>query len=992
MGKSSHTPKEAEIELGADSKCAPKGEAENEGTSQVKKNELKCFVVHTALRAIESHSWYLDSGCSHHMTGNKSLFTSFTEFDGGNVTFGDGNMAGVKGKGTICAPNIPNLEEVLYVEGLKANLISISQMCENEFNVQFSQNLCKVFDLNDVCVMIGLRTCDNCYVVSKKSPSSSSLVCGSSKIACVNHLLKHRLLQNEKEHPIVKVRIDRGRKLDDANVVDRLKNHVLHSRSKHVDIKHQFIQDLVEDKIVSLEFFLMEGFCPRIAKGGDCECLARLAIPDKIPKCPLTQLFYSYSDYLTLKTKTLLRGREEAEIELGADSKCAPKGEAENEVMERKTVTAGASLSMSCFANRDSLGSLVAPSGKESYPLNYCEKGLLRSIKYEAALQLQQQQHLIFQAYSPITQTFAGHRSVEFADYQGFQDALLGEKNLPSTMQEKQKIELLEEAHSAIILSLSDTVLREVAKAKSATKLWLKLESLYMTKSLANRLHKKIKLYTFKMTTGMSIEEHLDHFNKIILDLENIDITILDEDKAILLLTSLDASYTNMKEAIMYGRDSLTFDEETKHSQENREWGDAAVILDGYDSAEMLNVAEMDSSKEWILDSGCSFHMCPIKAWFKDFKEADGGYVIQGSNEHYKILGTDTVRIKHYDGIERVLKDVKYIPELKRNLISLGMLDNSGYTFESEPNSLRVARGSLTIMKGTIKNGLYTFIGQIVTGKVSTVPKEDVGTTNLWHQRLGIATHRTVRYTPQQNALAERMNRTILERVRCMLSSSGLSKVFWAETVETTVHLINKSLSSALQLKTPQEKWTGKYADYQYLKVFGCTAYVHTKTNKLESRVVKCIFLGYSKGVKAKDVEESDQLQFDVEHETLQPKKSTETSSKTVQEKIVYERQDEPTQGLESYSLARDRQKRQVKPPKRYGQAEMTTFALSVAEEIVDMEPKTNQEAINSDEANQWVKVIQEKMDSLRKNETWELVTKPKDRKLVGSKWVFKRK
>ena len=61
--------------------------------------------------------------------------TSFTEFGGGNVTFGDGNVARVKGKGTIYAPNIPNLEKVLYVEGLEANLISISQMCENEFNV-----------------------------------------------------------------------------------------------------------------------------------------------------------------------------------------------------------------------------------------------------------------------------------------------------------------------------------------------------------------------------------------------------------------------------------------------------------------------------------------------------------------------------------------------------------------------------------------------------------------------------------------------------------------------------------------------------------------------------------------------------------------------------------------------------------------------------------------------------------------------------------------
>ena len=133
------------------------------------------------------------------MKGNKSLFTSFIEFNGGNVTFRHGNVAKVKDKGTICVLDIPHLEKVLYVEGLKTNLISISQLCENEFNVQFSQNFCKVFDLNDACVMIGLRTCDNCYVVSQKSPSSSSLVCGSSKIACVNHLLQHILLQNEKE-------------------------------------------------------------------------------------------------------------------------------------------------------------------------------------------------------------------------------------------------------------------------------------------------------------------------------------------------------------------------------------------------------------------------------------------------------------------------------------------------------------------------------------------------------------------------------------------------------------------------------------------------------------------------------------------------------------------------------------------------------------------------------------------------------------------------
>ena len=72
---------------------------------------------------------------------------------------------------------------------------------------------------------------------------------------------------------------------------------------------------------------------------------------------------------------------------------------------------------------------------------------------------------------------------------QGLQDALLAEKNLPSTMQEKEKAKLLEKAHNAIILSLGDTVLREMARAKFVAELWLKLESLYMTKSLANWLH-----------------------------------------------------------------------------------------------------------------------------------------------------------------------------------------------------------------------------------------------------------------------------------------------------------------------------------------------------------------------------------------------------------------------------------------------------------------------------------------------------------------------
>ena len=62
-----------------------------------------------------------------------------------------------------------------------------------------------------------------------------------------------------------------------------------------------------------------------------------------------------------------------------------------------------------------------------------------------------------------------------------------------------------------------------------------------------------------------------------------------------------------------------------------------------------------------------------------------------------------------------------------------------------------------------------------------------------------------MRYTPQQNGVAERMNRTLLEKVRCMLSNAGLDKKFWAEIVSYASHLINRLPSAAIGGKTPIE-------------------------------------------------------------------------------------------------------------------------------------------------------------------------------------------
>lgn len=71
------------------------------------------------------------------------------------------------------------------------------------------------------------------------------------------------------------------------------------------------------------------------------------------------------------------------------------------------------------------------------------------------------------------------------------------------------------------------------------------------------------------------------------------------------------------------------------------------------------------------------------------------------------------------------------------------------------------------------------------------------------------------------------MNRAMLEMVRCMLSNSGLPKIFWAETVDTALNLINRSPSTTIGFKIPQKIWCGKPSRYEYLRVFGRMAYAH---------------------------------------------------------------------------------------------------------------------------------------------------------------------
>ncbi|KAK2985060.1 hypothetical protein RJ640_022938 [Escallonia rubra] len=111
----------------------------------------------------------------------------------------------------------------------------------------------------------------------------------------------------------------------------------------------------------------------------------------------------------------------------------------------------------------------------------------------------------------------------------------------------------------------------------------------------------------------------------------------------------------------------------------------------------------------------------------------------------------------------------------------------------------------------------------------------------------------TIPYSPQQNGVVERNNRSIVNMTRSMLKSKNLPKEFWAEAVDCAVYLSNRSPTRSVWNQTPQEAWSGYKPSVSHLKVFGSIAYVHVpdqQRKKLDDKSEKFISISYSQQSK----------------------------------------------------------------------------------------------------------------------------------------------
>ncbi|XP_015068799.1 uncharacterized protein LOC107013393 [Solanum pennellii] len=210
----------------------------------------------------------------------------------------------------------------------------------------------------------------------------------------------------------------------------------------------------------------------------------------------------------------------------------------------------------------------------------------------------------------------------------------------------------------------------------------------------------------FQQSLAIAIEEkkldshnddHITSFNKLATDLRNMDMNFTDGDMSLMLLSSLPNEFEHLETTLLHRNDEVNLKEvwSTLYSYEQRkrekqkgEEAEASIARDPSTSSDL-----------WLMDIACSYHMCPNRDWFVDLQERECGFIHTANDNPLTVYGVGSIRLRNHDGLSRTLIDVRYVPYLKKNLISVGGLESKGFKVIEDNGMMRICSDALVVMK-----------------------------------------------------------------------------------------------------------------------------------------------------------------------------------------------------------------------------------------------------------------------------------------------------
>lgn len=273
----------------------------------------------------------------------------------------------------------------------------------------------------------------------------------------------------------------------------------------------------------------------------------------------------------------------------------------------------------------------------------------------------------------------------------------------------------------------------------------------------------------------------------------------------------------------------------------------------------------------------------------------------------------------------------------------------------------------------------------------------------------GVTIQRTAPYSPQQNGVAERKNRTLIEMTRCMLLDAGLENKFWGEAVMTANNLQNllpwKSING-----TPFEIWHGRKPFYGNLRRFGSKCFVRIqdyKRRKLDPKAEEAIFIGFDLQSKAYRCFLPEKGKVVVSRDVkfvnyINGTKFSNGNCDVHVDRDIFNNHNCDTDddvvdddAVDSNVVDVNQPSENAEPLRRSERPNKGIAPLRLIEEIdivINGEPSNYNEAVKCDNGSHWIAAMEEEYRSLLENNTWKLVNLPDGKNLVGCKWVYKVK
>jgi transposase InsO family protein len=277
----------------------------------------------------------------------------------------------------------------------------------------------------------------------------------------------------------------------------------------------------------------------------------------------------------------------------------------------------------------------------------------------------------------------------------------------------------------------------------------------------------------------------------------------------------------------------------------------------------------------------------------------------------------------------------------------------------------------------------------------------------------GIQLQTSVPYSPSQNGVAERKNRSIVEMAKCMLLDAGLPQQYWGEAVMTAVYLQNRLPTKSTE-KTPFELWHDEKPDLSHIRIFGCKAFAFVpkeKRTKFDDHATETVLVGYSEQSKGYRLLQTATNRIIISRSVTFDEGASDSGMKTAQPKLNCGNSDETLEVQSTdneineielrmpQEVAVNKQDSELKvnQPRRSARSTKgvppTRLSLMVQSELMK-EPSSWKEMIllPENEQKNWIKAAEEEINAHRKNGTWMLCDPPVGKTPIDCKWVFKLK